>query len=146
MVMKVRPVYTSLDIMEWISRLRPVIALLLMLSASAQVNGDAQIGYYIPSGQTGKYELLRVEPPSMLMYKYDAEALVASCDVLSTASERWSSVESIGVCVETSASSDSDIMTTGYYRGETCNGTSAQGFYVGSADTRTASVTVSFGW
>jgi hypothetical protein len=84
-------------------------------------------------GQTGKYELLRVEPPSMLMYKYDAEALVASCDVLSTASERWSSVGSIGVCVETSASSDSDIMTTGYYRGETCNGTSAQGFYVGSA-------------
>jgi hypothetical protein len=86
------------------------------------------------------------------MLTYHAEALVASCDVLSTASERWSSRGSIGVCVETSDTRGSGTMTTGYYQGETCNGTSAQGIYIASAgnnedsQSRIATVTVSFGW
>ncbi|RYP15746.1 hypothetical protein DL765_005521 [Monosporascus sp. GIB2] len=111
--------------METKPRLPQFSTSLLLLSALAPVNGDDRIGYYVASGA--------------------GTAQVASCNYQTTASHRWSSVGTIGVCVETNDSSDSGTMTTNYYLGEACNGTSAFGHYLATADDgRSATVTVSF--
>jgi hypothetical protein len=80
--------------------------------------------------------------------------VAASCRVDTTESqESWSTVDSMGVCVITSSSPPTGtttptrtMMTTYYYLGATCDGTSALGHYIASADSRTATVTLNFRW
>ena len=79
--------------------------------------------------------------------------VAASCRVDTQMSQEWSTVGSMGVCVATSSSSPTGpstptrtMMTTYYYLGGTCDGASALGHYIASADSRTATVTLDFTW
>ena len=80
--------------------------------------------------------------------------VAASCRVDTEASqELWSTVDSMGVCVVTGSSSPTGtstpsrtMSTTYYYLGATCDGTSALGHYIASADSRSATVPLNFEW
>jgi hypothetical protein len=74
------------------------------------------------------------------------EAVVAKCSYEPTASQRWSTAGSMGVCVETNDDKTQGTKTTNYYVGASCVAESARGNYLAIADERSATVTLNFRW